>query len=163
MLAGLKVPSAVLKVVFPCSGAMLSSKVFETAFGLQVENLGTWDIERKYAKVLREVVPPEVLHFGPIDGDITKVTLESLQIPHYMIGAPPCPHWAGNGGHSSNEDTRADVNETFLKWIKHCADSSEEFIGFALENVDVGGINSERYDGLSFFVDVVVSHMQKEF
>ena len=36
-------------------------------------------IESKYAKVLHEVVPPEVLHLGPVDGDFRKVTLKSLR------------------------------------------------------------------------------------
>ena len=93
---------------------------------------------------------------------MAKVKLESSPIPHYPIGGPPCPQWAGTGGHCSTGVARADVYETFLRRIKHCADSSEAYIGFALENVGVGGINQDAYNGLSFFGDVVVSHMRKE-
>ena len=95
LLAHLEPPTGVIKVLYPACGIM-SSKVFEEAFGLKTHNLGAYDVEEKYRKVLSEVVLPHALHLG-VAGDITKVDLQSLPIPHYVIGGPPCPPWAGNG------------------------------------------------------------------
>ena len=116
MLEHLEVPEGELQVLYPVAG-MLSSKPFEKALGLKIRNLGTYDVESKYRKVLSPMVPEAALHLGDA-GDITKIDLEDLPIPHYLIGGPPCPPWAGNGNKASTEDVRSNVYEACLRWIK---------------------------------------------
>ena len=77
----------------------------------------TYDVESKYEKVLSPMVPRAALHLGDA-GDITKIQLKDLPIPHYLIGGPPCPPWAGNGNHASTDDARSNVYEACLRWIK---------------------------------------------
>ena len=89
MLQGTIRPFGVVKVLYTNADTMISSYKFQRLLEFKLQHIGTFDTDEKYKQVLSDIVPEKALHFGSRAGDIAKIPLECLPIPHHLIGRPP--------------------------------------------------------------------------
>ena len=58
----------------------------------------------------------ETMHFGPVDGDITRVKLTELEMPtHGLAGGGHCEPWSKAGKKKGGDDVRAETFTTMAR------------------------------------------------
>ena len=95
---GLKVPSRLIYIAYPCCGIVGSQTVTK---GMQHQACNVFDLEGSYREVLEHIfkdcpVMP-TLHLGDDDGNLLNAALKDLTCPDAILSGPPCPPWAGHG------------------------------------------------------------------
>jgi site-specific DNA-cytosine methylase len=81
--------------------------------------LAFWfQISDRYETLLEERFScRERVHFGPNEGDCTKVPLTDLKNCDLLKGGPPCPSWSMGGKKKGLKDKRGRVFEVAISWI----------------------------------------------
>lgn len=76
----------------------------------------------------------QVIHCGPVDGNILLIAIDKFQKAHIIIAGPPCPPWSAKGSRQSWADERSKPFVHVMKIIVYQARYGHLLV-FIIENV----------------------------
>ena len=149
-----------LRVAMPCVGIDGCGTALD-AMGVDFIPCNVYDLDARYKDHLVEHFknPADGLFLGKREGYLTTLELTDLKLHiDLLCSGPPCPPWAGNGNKCGQQDDRADVFVSVVKWVVH-AIKHGGLIAVILENVK-GVLQS--IGGTPSFMKRLLMILQKE-